>query len=138
MHINEASQQSGVSAPAIRYYEKLGLLASIGRTASGYRDFSDHDIALLVFLRKARELGYSLEQCRELLTLVAVPQRSSEQNIKRTRALALRRLNDIDSQIAELERVRELVRTHVDNIGVHNASCPVTRSLAGENGDACQ
>lgn len=129
MRIRDAAKRSGVSAPTIRYYEQLGLLGAILRTPSGYRVFDEHAVRQLVFLRKARELGFSLEDCRELLALVTAPNRHSAANVARTRNVAQRRLLDIDTQMDELGRVRELVRLHVDTLGDTDLDCPVADNL---------
>ena len=129
MHIREAATQSGVSAPAIRYYEQLGLLGAVNRTAAGYRVFSERDVHLLIFLRKARELGFTLRECRELLDLIAAPGRRSKNNVKRTRDLAASRLAGIKQQIAELERMRDLVQLHFDSLGSEQTDCPVSNDL---------
>lgn len=129
MRIREAAKRSGVTAPTIRYYEQLGLLGTITRTASGYREFDEHAVRQLVFLRKARDLGFSLEDCRELLDLVTAPNRKSRANVERTRSVAERRLLDIDNQINELSRVRELVSLHIETLGDTDLDCPVADNL---------
>ena len=129
MHIREAARRSGVSAATIRYYEQRGLLGRVGRTASGYRVFSDRDIRLLEFLRRARELGFSLEECAELVDLVATPDRASSDNVRRTRKLAEARLQDIDEQMADLQRRRDLIQQHVDSLRDEVGDCPVSGSL---------
>jgi len=129
MHIRKAAEMSGVAAATIRYYEQIGLLSAIGRTAAGYRIFDEHDIRLLVFLRKARELGFSLDDCRELLTLVTAKNRHSSAVTERTREVAGKRLAEIDSQIAELARMRELVQLHFDTLGDTELDCPIADNL---------
>lgn len=129
MRIQEAASQSGVSAATIRYYEQIGLLGTVNRTASGYRVFNEHNIRVLVFLRKARDLGFSLDDCRELLNLVTASDRQSSAFAKKTRRLAAKRLAEIDSQLDELGRKRELVQVHLDVIGDSSLDCPVTENI---------
>jgi MerR family gold-responsive transcriptional activator of gol and ges genes len=129
MRIREAVEKSGVSAPAIRYYERLGLLGSVQRTPAGYRAFSDNDVQLLVFLRKARDLGFTLSECSELLELVAAPVPPSPARVERTREIASARLADINQQIEHLERRRELVQLHLESLDALGSDCPVTRRL---------
>ena len=129
MRIREAVEKSGVSAPAIRYYERLGLLGSVRRTPAGYRAFSDNDVQLLVFLRKARDLGFTLSECSELLELVAAPVPPSRARVERTREIASVRLADINQQIEHLERRRELVQLHLESLDALGSDCPVTRLL---------
>lgn len=129
MRIREAAERSGVSAATIRYYEQIGLLREPRRTPAGYRVFDEHDVRLLVFLRKARELGYSLDDCRELLELVTAPEHGTEAINTRKREFAARRLEEIDRQIADLRRMRELVQLHHDTLGDPTLDCPVSRNL---------
>lgn len=129
MRIREAASQSGVPAATIRYYEQIGLLGSVARTASGYREFDEHDIRLLVFLRKARDLGFSLDDCRELLGLVMAPDRHSPEITAQTRELAARRLAQIDAEVEQLGRMRELVQLHIETLGDTARNCPVSDNI---------
>jgi MerR family copper efflux transcriptional regulator len=129
MRIREASEQSGVSASTIRYYDQLGLLGAVKRTSSGYRVFDDRDVRLLGFLRRARDLGFTLEECSELIELVVTSDRQSPDNIRRTRELALRRLEEVDQQMQDLARRRELIELHVKSLDALAEDCPVTKDL---------
>lgn len=129
MRIREAAERSGVSAPTIRYYEQLGLLGILPRTPAGYRVFDEHTVRQLVFLRKARDLGFSLDDCRELLDLVTAPNRRTAANAARKREVAARRLTDIDAQLRELGRVRKLIQLHIDTLRDPSLDCPVADNL---------
>lgn len=129
MRIRQAAEQSGVSAPTIRYYEQRGLLGLVKRTAAGYRVFDDRDVRLLEFLRRARELGFSLKECSELAELVAAPDRQSADNIRRTRQLAEQRLEDVHQQMAELTRRRDLIRLHIKSLDELVDECPISGGL---------
>ena len=129
MRIREAASKSGVSAPTIRYYEQLGLLGNVTRTSAGYREFNERDVRLLEFLRRARDLGFTLEECSELIELVGASDRQSSEKIKRTRELAQQRLAEIHQQMDELGRHRDLIELHIKSLDELAADCPVTRDL---------
>ena len=129
MRIRDAAAQSGVSAPTIRYYEQLGLLGSVKRTAAGYRIFADRDVRLLEFLRRARELGFSLDECGELIELVGARGRNTRDSVKRTRKLAMHRLTEIQRQMEELVRQSDLIQLHIESIDAPTEECPITRDL---------
>ena len=79
MNIGEAAKSSGVSAKMIRHYESVGLFPEASRTESGYRQYTDKEVSTLRFIRQSRDLGFSLEQIRELLGLWQNRRRSSRQ-----------------------------------------------------------
>ena len=95
MNIGEAARRSGISSKMIRHYEQLGLIAPIGRSEAGYRVFSERDLGLLRFIRKARSLGFSLEQIGQLVLLWQDEARASL-DVKR---VAERHLADLDAKI---------------------------------------
>jgi Cu(I)-responsive transcriptional regulator len=129
MQIGQAAKGSGVSAKMIRHYEAIGLLPPAGRRDSGYRDYSDNDVHRLRFIRRARDLGFSIERIRILLRLWSDRRRSSAQ----VKALALAHVAELDEQI---ERLREMSATlgHLANAcdGDSRPDCPILRGLAGE------
>ena len=97
MNIGEAARRSGISSKMIRHYEQLGLIAPSGRSEAGYRVFSERDLGLLRFIRKARSLGFSLEQIGQLVLLWQDEARASL-DVKR---VAERHLADLDAKAAE-------------------------------------
>lgn len=103
--IGQASAQSGVSAKMIRHYEQLGLLCS-SRTASGYRLYNANQLQQLVFIRKARDLGFSSKRIKELLLLWQNPQRPSRE----VKQLATAHLAEISTKIAQLQQMQLLLQ----------------------------
>ena len=103
MWIAEAAKAAGVNPQTLRYYERRGLLKPAGRAQSGYREYSAEDVRMLRFVKRAQELGLSLADAEELLALRRIP-RSRRVSV---RAVAERRLRDLDTRIADLTRMRE-------------------------------
>jgi MerR family copper efflux transcriptional regulator len=127
MNIGAAAKQSGVSAKMIRYYEQVGLLEPVSRSASGYRLYGASDVQTLIFIRRARELGFSLERIQTLLDLWRNRQRRSED----VKALAERYILELDSDIARLVSIRnELERLAQCCGGNDSPDCPILEDLA--------
>lgn len=126
MNIGETSERSGLPAKTIRYYESIGLIAPL-RSPTRYRKFRPEDVQTLVFLRRARSLGFTVEQCRELLALHRDRHRASAD----VRALAQRHLAAIVDKLAELETMKEtLERLVAECQGDDRPSCPILETLA--------
>jgi Hg(II)-responsive transcriptional regulator len=106
MWISEAAQQAGVNVQTIRYYERRGLLPSPARRTSGYRELPAETVRRVRFIKRAQELGFSLDEVKELLQLRAAKPR----NRTRVRAVAERRVEQIERKIAELEALRGILR----------------------------
>ena len=128
MNIGEASALSGLPAKTIRYYEEIGLVRPAHRAANGYRDYGESDVRALTFLQRARSLGFSVRECRDLLALYRDRHRASAD----VKAVALRRVGDIDRKIAELQAMRGALvdlaeRCHGDD----RPECPIIDDLAG-------
>ena len=128
MQIGEASKATGVSAKMIRHYESIGLIPEAGRRDSNYRDYAAGDIHRLGFIRRARDLGFSIAQIRDLLRLWADRRRSSRD----VKALTLSHLSDLDRKIAELGEMRATL-AHLAHCcdGGDRPDCPIIDSLAG-------
>lgn len=128
MNIGQAAEASGVSAKAIRYYETAGLIAPAGRSEGGYRVYGEADIRILRFIRRARDLGFSIERIRRLLDLWHDRQRASA-DVKR---LALDHVNEIDAKIRALLAIRDTVQELAAACdGDHRPECPILRDLEG-------
>lgn len=126
MNIGEAAKSSGVSAKMIRHYESLGLFPEASRTESGYRQYTDKEIGTLRFIRQSRDLGFSLEQIRELLGLWQNRRRSSRQ----VRALAQAHLEELDAKLRELQEMKATLEHLVHCChGDDRPDCPIIESL---------
>ena len=108
MNIGNAAEKSGLSAKTIRYYEDIGLLQA-DRAGNGYRDYSMSDVHRLRFLQRSRSLGFSVEECRQLLSLYSDKDRESAS----VKAIAKAKLTEIDRKLAELTELRDTLRVLV-------------------------
>ena len=129
MQIGEASRRTGVSAKMIRHYEAIGLIPGADRRSSNYRDYSSEDVHRLGFVRRARDLGFSIDEIRDLLKLWADTGRSSRD----VKALTLAHIAELDAKIALLGEMRATL-AHLAQCcdGDNRPDCPIIESLAGE------
>ena len=127
MNIGQASAASGVTAKMIRHYEETGLIRPAQRTASNYRAYSDTDVHLLRFIKRARNLGFGVADIKELLGLWHDKSRSSAA-VKR---IARRHIDELERKIAELQSmVRTLEHLAEHCHGDHRPECPILDELA--------
>ena len=127
--IGEAARASGVSAKMIRHYEEIGLLPPAGRTAAGYRIYAAADVHRLRFVKRARDLGFSMDEIAKLLTLWNDRRRKSSE-VKR---LAMRHVAELERKIAELESMRGTLMKLVHHChGNERPDCPILEDLARE------
>jgi len=126
--IGKLAQRAGVSIDTVRYYERSGLLAPQTRLASGYRRYSEAQVARLRFIRRAQELGFSLKDIRELLGL------SKLRDVGRVKRAAERKLAEVEERLAALTRVRDGLATLVATCPGHGraADCPILKALGEE------
>ncbi len=130
MNIAEVSARSGLPAKTIRYYEEIGLIRP-QRGANGYRAFRASDAHKLVFLGRARALGFTIEACRALLALWEDKSRASAD----VRAIASGHLAEIEAKIADLAAMRDTLSHLVDCCaGDDRPDCPILVSLGGQEG----
>lgn len=134
MNIGQASKASGVSAKMIRYYEQTGLIPAADRTASGYRDYSDTDVHMLRFIRRSRDLGFSVAEIGDLLGLWRDETRQSAE-VKR---LAQGHINELEKKIKDLQDMSHTLQMLVNAChGDHRPHCPILERLetddAGED-----
>jgi Cu(I)-responsive transcriptional regulator len=127
MNIGEASASSGVSAKMIRYYESVSLIRPAGRTASGYRRYDDADIRTLRFLKRARGLGFSVEQMRDLLALWRDEGRSKTEVME----LALSHAEALEAKAREINEITSALRDLARRCqGNEDDSCAIIEELA--------
>ncbi len=132
MNIGQAAKQSGLSAKMIRYYESTGLLQAAHRSDSGYRLYSKDDLHTLAFIKRSRDLGFSLEEVGKLLTLWQDRQRASAD----VKALARQHIGELNQKIEELASLRDTLQDLVDHChGDDRPDCPILRDLA--SGGCC-
>lgn len=130
MKIGEVSSASGVSQRMIRHYEKIALMPAAARRDSGYRDYDERDLHTLRFIGRARDLGFPIEEIRQLLALWHDRDRSSAD----VKALALARAAELKRKVRELDEMRksleQLARTCQ---GDDRPDCPILGGLEGED-----
>ena len=125
MSIGWLGEQAGVNIETIRYYEKIGLLPEPGRTAAGYRQYDGGHLDRLRFIRRGRDLGFSIEAIRALLRLAEHP----EQPCADADLLAGAHLAEVERKIAELGRLRDELRKMADCHGGSVAECRIIDAL---------
>lgn len=124
--IGRLAELAGVHLETIRYYERIGLMPEPGRTSGGYRSYGDGHVRRLSFIRRARELGFGVEEVRALLGLAEPGQTSCTE----VRALTLVHLDDVRTRIADLRRLESILAETVDLCSETNTpACPVLDML---------
>ena len=127
MNIGQAAERSGLSTKTIRYYEDIGLIRP-DRRANGFRDYGDRDVHELRFIARARSLGFTVEECRNLLRLYRDTDRASAE----VREAAQRHVEDIRTKISELQEMEHTLGKLVDAChGDARPDCPILEGLAG-------
>ncbi|CAI8916190.1 Cu(I)-responsive transcriptional regulator [Pseudomonas sp. NPDC087612] len=133
MNIGQAARRSGLSAKMIRYYESIGLLKPALRSDSGYRLYQQEDLHQLAFIKRSRDLGFSLEEVARLLTLWQDRQRASAD----VKALASQHIDDLNRRIEELVSLRDTLSELVAHCqGDDRPDCPILKDLAA-GGSCC-
>jgi MerR family copper efflux transcriptional regulator len=127
-NIGEAAQRSGVSAKMARHYESLGLLAAVERTESGYRLYTDREVHTLRFIRRSRDLGFSMAEIADLLKLWQNRRRSSAD----VRRIATNHVAELNQRIAEMEAMRRTLEHLIHCCqGDQRPDCPILDELEG-------
>ena len=132
MNIGQAAKASGVSAKMIRYYEQTGLIPAADRKDSGYRDYSDTDVHMLRFIRRARDLGFSVAEIGDLLNLWRDESRQSVE-VKR---LAQGHIDALERKIADMQDMAHTLTMLVNACqGDHRPHCPILQRLETDQDD---
>lgn len=128
VNIGEAARQSGVSAKMLRHYESLGLLGEVARTDSGYRLYSAADVHTLRFIKRCRDLGFSMAEIGELVGLWQNKRRASA-NVKN---VAQKHMDELSERIAAMQAMQRTLSTLLDCChGDDRPDCPILDDLAG-------
>lgn len=133
MRIGAAAEQAGVNVQTLRYYERRGLLPKAPRRLSGYREFPDDAVAVVRFVKRAQDLGFTLDEIDALLRL----RHDKRRDRARVRAIAEQRVRQIDRKIAELQAMKKAL-THL----LHSCragstlECPIIEAIDGVSGAA--
>lgn len=129
MNIGEASKASGVSAKMIRHYESVGLFQEAARTDAGYRQYGPKDVETLRFIRRSRDLGFSIDAIRDLLQLWQDRRRPSRQ----VKALAQAHVDELDDKLRELQSMKDTLQYLVQHCqGDDRPDCPILSKLESE------
>lgn len=128
VNIGNAAKQSGVSAKMIRYYESLGLLSKVHRTDNGYRQYSPAEVHVLRFIKRARDLGFSMAEIAELVSLWNNRQRTSA-SVKR---IAQKHADELAQRVAALQEMQRTLSLLIHGChGDNRPDCPILDELAG-------
>ena len=128
MNIGQAAQRANLPPKTIRYYEDIALIKP-DRAQNGYRDYSEADIHRLRFLQRARSLGFTIEECRTLLSLYDDKKRASAD----VKEMAQDKIAEVDRRIKELQELRETLSVLIASChGDDRPECPIIDGLAGE------
>jgi MerR family copper efflux transcriptional regulator len=134
MNIGQTAQASGVTAKMIRYYESIGLISAASRTDAGYRQYTDKDVQTLRFIKRARDLGFSIDRIGTLLSLWQDDGRQSSE----VKQLAQGYIAELEEDIRKLQSIRDQLQHVANNCqGDDRPDCPILDDLAcnGKRGD---
>ena len=106
LSIGEVAKATGIKVVTLRYYEQLGLVPAPARTAGNYRAYSEKDLRRLRFIRRCRDLGFTLDQVRELLRLSS----QKNQECSEVDRITRRHLTDVEAKISDLKRLAKVLR----------------------------
>ncbi len=127
MNIGEAAKASGVNAKLIRHYESIGIIPKASRSDSGYRIYSEAEVNILAFVKRARSLGFSMKEIKKLVSLWRNRSRASSD----VKSLALAHVAEMEKKIEDLQAMTKTLKTLARSChGDHRPDCPIIDGLA--------
>ena len=127
LNIGKAAKLSNLTVKTVRYYADIGLVSPVKNNNTGYRDFSEDDVACLQFVSKARKFNFTIQECEELLSLYLDKNRSSRE----VKALTLEKISEIDVKLLELNDLKKQLSFLADNCkGNDRPDCPILNALS--------
>lgn len=128
MNISQAASVAGLTSKTIRFYEQQGVIPPASRSANGYRVYSEQQLDILRFIKRSRDMGFSLDESRELLKLSLDPSRTSA-SVKQKAEQQITRINQ---QIEALQQMRSVLEAAANRCrGDESAECPILDQLNG-------
>jgi Hg(II)-responsive transcriptional regulator len=136
MNIGQLARQAGVPIDTVRYYERQRLIPEPARSASGYRQYGPEDVIRLNFIRRAKTLGFTLEDVGELMAISG----HSSNDMNEMKQKASRKLEMVEARLAELARMRDALRELVEACPGHGAlaTCPIMAALTTDAAAAAE
>ena len=129
MNIGKASKLSELTVKTVRYYDNIGLVKPHQNIFSGYREYKEEDVLKLKFVGKARKFNFSIDECRELLSLYENKSRTS----KDVKKLTIEKINQIDEKLKQLQNLKDELTYLADNChGDDRPNCPILNALSKE------
>lgn len=126
MNIGEVAQISEVNSKMIRRYEEQGIIPKAGRSLSGYRQYTENDVHILKFVKKSRELGFSMKDIKQLISLWRNKNRPSSQ----VKKIAQKHIEELEKKLHEIESMLSTLNHLVKNChGDHRPDCPILDEL---------
>ena len=127
LNIGKAAKLSNLTVKTVRYYADIGLVSPVKNNNTGYRDFSEDDVARLQFVSKARKFNFTIQECKELLSLYSDKDRSSRE----VKSLTLEKISEIDAKLFELKELRQQLSFLANNCqGNDRPDCPILDALS--------
>jgi Cu(I)-responsive transcriptional regulator len=129
MNIGDVARLSNVNSKTIRRYEELGIIPKAGRNSSGYRQYSDNDVHILKFVKRARELGFSMKDIKQLVSLWQNKSRSSSQ----VKSLAQKHAAELEKKLDEIQTMLSTIKDLVKHChGDNRPDCPILEDLSSK------